>query len=131
AGCGGSSGGVAVTGTVTLDGKPLPGALVTFRPEGATGGLGGSGRTGPDGKYVIMPARGGKGILPGEYRVTVSRQRRPDGSAPDPGAPPIESDARETLPAKYSDPDATGLRATVSGDAKAHDFALRAPPRGR
>ena len=131
AGCGGSAGRVAVTGTVTLDGRPLPGAVVTFYPEGETGGLGGSGRTGPDGRYALTAARGGPGVLPGEYRVVVSRLLRPDGSAPDPGTPPAESDARETLPAAYLDRASTRLRASVSEDATVHDFALRSDAKGR
>jgi hypothetical protein len=122
-GCG-SSGVVEVTGTVKLNGEPLSGALVTFYPEGATGGLGGSGRTGPDGKYALTAARGGKPILPGEYRVVISKFLNPDGSVPDPSAPPIESTASETLPAFYSDRSETKLRATVSRDARSHDFAL-------
>jgi hypothetical protein len=126
-GCGGPSDGLAVTGTVTLDGRPLPDAVVTFYPEGATGGLGGSGTTGPDGTYALTSARGGTGIAAGEYKVIVSRPLRPDGSPPDPHTPPIESDARETLPPIYSDRDASELKATVSKDAKVHDFALQAP----
>lgn len=130
-GCGGSAGGVVVTGTVTLDGRPLPGATVWFYPEGSTPGLGGSGRTGPDGQYALTAARGGTGLPPGEYKVVVSRALRPDGSPPDPDVPPIESDARETLPAAYSNREATTLRAAVSPGAKVHDFTLRTRPGGR
>jgi hypothetical protein len=128
-GCGGSADGIAVTGTVTLDDRPLPHAVVTFYPVGATGGLGGSGKTGPDGAYAVTSARGGRGIAPGEYKVVVSRPLRPDGSPPDPNTPPIESDARETLPARYSDRDASELKAVVSKDATVHTFALQTPPK--
>jgi hypothetical protein len=130
AGCG-SSDRVQVTGTVKLDGEPLPDATVTFYPEGETGGLGGSGRTGPDGTYTLTDARGGNGILSGNYRVIVSWLRNPDGSAPDPAVPPIESQARENLPAVYSDRNATTLRARVSQDDRGHDFALQRPRKGR
>jgi hypothetical protein len=123
-GCG-SSETVVVTGTVTLNGEPLAGAAVTFYPDGTTGGLGGNGWTGPDGRYTLTSARGGKGTLPGTYRVVVSRFLNPDGSAPDPKVPPAEGKARETLPGRYSDRDATELRATVSKDARVHDFTLK------
>jgi hypothetical protein len=122
-GCG-SSGTVDVSGTVKLNGQPLSGALVTFRPEGATGDLGGAGKTDAEGKYTLTAVRGGKGVLPGEYRVIVSKRLNPDGSEPDPKTPPIESQARETLPAVYSDRNATTLRATVSNEARVHDFPL-------
>src|SRR5262249_49649602 len=128
AGCGGPSDRVAVTGTGTLDGEPLPGAVGTLPPDGATAGQGGGGRTGPDGTYTLTSA-GGAGVPPGAYKVVISRPLRPDGSPPDPGRPPIESDARETLPAVYSSLDATTLTATVSTDAAVHDFSLRLPPK--
>jgi hypothetical protein len=131
-GCGGGSADdVPVTGTVTLDGNPLPGAVVTFHPEGATKGLGGHGKAGDDGHYSLTPARGGKGIPPGEYTVVVSRLLRRDGSPPDPNVPPIESDAHETLPALYSRREASTLKATVSPEAKVHDFALQTPAKRR
>lgn len=124
AGCGGPAG-VAVTGTVTLDGKALPGAMVSFRPTGLkTEGLGGTARTGPDGKYTIQEARGGKGIASGDYIVVISRRLRPDSSAPPLDVAPMDSDARETLPGKYSDSTLSTLRATVSKDKPVHDFAL-------
>jgi hypothetical protein len=63
--------------------------------------------------------------------VVVSRPLRKDGSPPDPNVPPIESDARETLPAIYSNRDASTLRAKVSPEAKVHDFALTTPPKKR
>jgi len=123
-GCGGTAGGVAVTGTVTLDGRPLADAVVTFYPEGETAGLGGAGRTGADGRYSLTAARGAS-LPPGEYTVVISRPLRPDGTPPPPDVPPIESDARETLPTTYSSRDASILKRTVSKDTKGYDFPLR------
>jgi hypothetical protein len=115
---------ITVTGTVTLDGHPLPDALVFFYPEGTTPGLGGSGRTTSDGKYTLLPAQGKPGISPGHYKVVISRPLRRDGSPADPNVPPIESDARETLPPRYSDRSASKLTAQVSKDKTVQDFAL-------
>jgi hypothetical protein len=129
-GCG-SSGRVAVTGKVTLDGEALPNAVVTFYPEGETGGLGGHATTGPDGTYALTSKRGDKGILPGEYKVTVSRRLRPDGSAPGPNVRAIESDASERLPDVYHNRDRSVLHATVSKDANVHDFPLQRNPKTR
>jgi len=131
AGCGTPDGTVKVTGTVTQDGTGLSNALVTFIPVGDTPGFGGSGATGPDGKYTLTPSRGGKGIAPGEYKVTISRVLQRDGSPPDPKKPPIESNARETLPASYSDRKATTLQATVSKEALVHDFPLKGATKER
>jgi len=129
-GCGGgSSDAVPITGTVTLDDKPLEGAMVTFHPEGETGGLGGSGRTGPDGKYTLTPARGKDGLPPGGYVVVVNRPLRKDGSLPPPDLPPIESDARESLPAVYSSRTASTLKKTVSKETTTYDIALKSATR--
>ncbi len=129
AGCGSGEpeGTVKVTGKVTQDGTPLSQALVTFIPVEDTLGFGGSGATNAGGKYALTPKKGGKGIAPGEYKVTISRFLQPDGSPPDPRKPPIESKARETLPAIYSNPSTTTLKATVSKDAAVHDFQLQGP----
>jgi hypothetical protein len=124
-GCGGPSGGVPVTGTVTLNDQPLADAVVTFYPEGDTAGLGGAGRTGPDGKYTLTAAQGGGGLPPGEYTVVISLLLRPDGTPLPPGVPPIESDAHETLPAAYSSRETGTLKRTVSKETKSYDFALR------
>jgi hypothetical protein len=124
AGCGGSSG-VPVSGTVRLNDQPLPGAVVMFYPGPGTPGLGGGAATESDGTYTLKPSRGGGGLPPGEYVVTISRSLRPDGSPPPPGAKPIESDARETLPAIYSSRQDSTLRVKVEAGKTAYDFALR------
>ena len=54
-----------VGGVVTLDDQPLAHAIVTFKPAGETPGLGGSGRTGADGTFTIVPARDGPGLPAG------------------------------------------------------------------
>jgi len=116
---------VAVTGTVTLDDRPLEGAQVTFIPADAIPGAGASGRTGPDGKYLLH-SRNGNGIAAGEYRVIVSKRVMPDGVAvpPDDPTPPIRSPARETLP-RYSNPNRPVLTAAVLNSGSTLDFALQ------
>src|SRR5262245_63676 len=129
AGCGGGGEGdaVAVRGTVTLDGKALPGAVVTFTPTGSTRGVGGRGRTGPDGGYTLQGLRGGSGVPAGTYQVTVSKLMLPDGSDFPENSPvsPIDSRATEQLPAVYSDPNQTALSANVPAGGGAVDFPLK------
>jgi hypothetical protein len=73
-GCGG--GGpklVAVTGTVTLNGKPLEGAEVVFLPDVSNpNGLPGNDVTGPAGNYKVM-TQGRSGLVPGKYKVVVKK----------------------------------------------------------
>src|SRR5262245_36126649 len=71
---------VPVVGTVSLDGKPLEGASLTFIPVGADQGQGGVGSTDASGKYEVTHFRTGKGLEPGEYRVAVSKLVMQDGS---------------------------------------------------
>lgn len=76
AGCGrGGPELASVTGKVTLDGKPLQNAIITFTP--LDGGVASSGTTSEDGTYsLVCPL--GKGALVGKHRISVHSQ--PPGS---------------------------------------------------
>jgi hypothetical protein len=71
-----------VEGIVTLDGKPVEGATVTFFP------VDGSGRpasavTGSDGVFRLTTFNTGDGALPGTYKVTVAiREALVSGGTP-------------------------------------------------
>ena len=69
-GCGGDMG--RVTGTVTLDGKPLPEAIITFYPQGGEGGRASAGMTDENGKYELTFSRTEKGAKVGEHLVTIT-----------------------------------------------------------
>ncbi len=74
AGCGQSGSQVApVSGRVTLDGRPLASADVSFQPDGAQRAS--SGRTDADGRYQLMFKRGQPGALVGEHTVRISVSR--------------------------------------------------------
>src|SRR3954452_23234255 len=64
-----------VTGTVTYQGKPLAGAVITFVPTGADGEAA-SAFSDADGKYALTTWEAGDGARPGEYRVKVSKQEQ-------------------------------------------------------
>ena len=106
---------VPVSGTVTLDGKPVSGANVTFMPSGTTRGSGADGRTDAEGVYQLRARHGGAGAAVGTYKVTVSKLAKPDGSEVTPGdaTPPALSGAREMLPAQYTNLSQTTLKPTV------------------
>ena len=115
-----------VSGTITLEQKPLTGAQVKFIPDGETKGHGGNGKTDENGKYEIVANRQNnrKGLLPGAYRVMVTRPLRPDGTPPPPDVPQFESGASESVPAPYSNGNDTPLKAIVDVNAKSYDFSL-------
>lgn len=72
-----------VSGTVTLDGEPLPEASVEFRPVPGSDHRGTIGYTNASGFYKQL-YRDGVGSPAGEYRVTISTYAEPaDQDAPD------------------------------------------------
>jgi hypothetical protein len=88
-----------VTGTVTLDGKPLPNASVTFHPDNSNTipSLGG---TDPNGKYELFYTDGKTGAIPGQYTVTIST-----GQA--------WNNIPETVPSQYLDKTTSELQFVV------------------
>jgi hypothetical protein len=96
AGCGGSST-ADVSGTVTLDEKPLAGATVTFTPASTKdSGVGGSyGKTDADGRYRLKTVVGDKsGAAVGKHKVTISLTKE------NPANP--EAAVQDVVPAKYN-----------------------------
>lgn len=61
-----------VSGTVTLDGKPLDGAKIIFTPQGNDPDTPGSDVSGREGNFKVM-YRGRSGVAKGKYSVLVSK----------------------------------------------------------
>lgn len=144
-GCGGPEGVpgvVRVSGTVTLDGTPVEGATVSFRPEGDTRAA--SGLTDASGVFHLTTLNSGDGALPGSYKVSISKMEDTDpahqvtgeefaamvaGGKPPPMGP--TKPGRQTknvgmkyhVPQKYLDPEKSGLTAEVKAGGD-NDFTF-------
>lgn len=103
-----------VSGTVTLDGEPLPDALVEFVPTGGDGGLS-FGRTDSNGDYYLMLSRTAEGATPGEYKVRITTRDVVDDGGQ-------ERWIDEKVPSKYNSN--TELLATVEPGSNTIDFDL-------
>ena len=104
-----------VTGTVTLDGKPLPGATVTYFPEK---GRMASGTTDESGRYEVMYLPDTPGTVTGKNSVSITLG---DGEAPPvpEGGKPAP---RSSIPARYNTD--TELTADVQPGENTFDFKL-------
>jgi hypothetical protein len=73
-GCGGDERKlVPVSGTVTLNGKPLRDAVISFLPDDSNkGALPAEDITGPEGNYKAM-TRGRSGLSAGKYKVVITK----------------------------------------------------------
>jgi hypothetical protein len=114
-GCGGDGlKRVPVQGKLTAKGQVLDGAVIQFIPTGSTRGEGGIGRADSDGNFSLTGSRAGeKGVVPGEYRVRVSRLVERDGKVLGPDAKQADHpSARESVPGAYASIDSP-LKATV------------------
>jgi hypothetical protein len=111
-----------IKGTVTLDGKPLPGANVVFMAADPPVAF--VGTTKGDGTYELQGAEGRAGNIQGDYKVTISRMVKPDGSELAPGEMPAIVGAVEKLPPKYSRLNSTILTKPVPAEGGTFDFAL-------
>lgn len=133
-GCGGDEGGrgVPVSGKITLDGKPLADANVTFMNDTFAG----FGKTDAEGKYRLV-----QGALPGNNKIVISKIQggtAPEAPVPetlDPGQ--LEASAMamggaskkkgpvELIGKDYSDPSSTKLTYDIpTGGATDVDFNL-------
>jgi hypothetical protein len=121
---------VPVKGTVTMGDKPVSDARIFFAPKGHTEGQGASGMTDAQGTYELftMNPHGEKvpGAIPGEYKVTISKILKPDGTPvpPDSKEPPMMFGGTESMPIEYSDHVQTRLIATVVPSGPPIDFKL-------
>lgn len=104
----------SVTGTVTLDGKPLPNATVEFTP--VDGGRPSVAVTEDDGEYELEYTPGNFGATPGSYQVTITTATTTTDKQGN------DVDVPETLPAKYNVN--TTLKEEVKAGSNEIDFKL-------
>jgi hypothetical protein len=113
---------VAVTGTVTLDGQPVPDAEVMFNPLPNKPGRMASTHTDSSGHFTLETFKPGDGAMPGDYVVTLA-EYFPPGKAPTP--PPGGGPLPSRFPVKYGNPDQSPLHVTIERGKK-NDFPLEA-----
>ena len=135
---------VPVSGKVTLGGKPISGANVTFLS--VDGGTSASGRTISDGTYKLTTLNTDDGARPGEYTITIAKSDskfseadmgnvNEDGSVDfgadygkmmDASASGNMSKVMDSeLPPKYGDAAQSGLKRTVvKGEPNEFNFDL-------
>lgn len=141
-GCGGGGGGgvdhpptVAVSGTVTFQGKPLEGATVYFVSEKFSG----SGKTNAEGRYELV-----QGAVPGKNKVSISKidggenvnndpasgldleQARAASAAAEASDGQVKTKiVKDLIPKEYSDPNQSQLTVDVpAGGTTSADFRL-------
>jgi len=110
-GCGDGLNLVEVSGTVTLDGQPLPQAKIVFRPRQ---GRPSAGISAGNGQYTLRYTDQKPGALPGEHAVSIT-------TLSDDGKDSVGA-AKEIVPARYNT--RSTLKVTVDPSNRTHDFAL-------
>jgi len=117
---------VPVKGTVTVDGKPIEGALVTFLPQFA--GQPAIGTTIADGTFTLTTHPHGQGAMPGKHIITVSKVEvtgfLADKDGLSGGVAPEGVQQRWIVPKPYSDQKTSKLSAEVTGGMDPVTLAL-------
>jgi hypothetical protein len=132
-GCSGGTGVegvVAVSGTVTYQGRPVEGANVMFAPE-APEARSASGSTDASGRFQLTTLQPGDGALCGRYKVAVSKVQVENTMTADEarewfekhGGPPEAGNVKNALPEEYKSAESSGLTAEVT-DGGANDFTF-------
>ncbi|MBA3313549.1 MAG: hypothetical protein H0T47_09730 [Planctomycetaceae bacterium] len=142
-GCGGADGDAGrvetyeTTGKITFEGKPVADAVVSYSPKGSQPPA--LGRTGSDGTYALRTYEDGDGAAAGDYVVLVTKETvtAAPSAAHDPNARTMTSPAahgggpnsvstKSETPAKYNNPNTSGLEATVKDNGENNfDFDLK------
>lgn len=132
-GCGGGPSDMpelgSVSGTITLDGAPLEGAMVTFEP---TSGRSSNATTDDQGQYTLQYTTASAGAKVGQHTVRIMRGGMMDelldleGEAELPGMPADSQPAapkEPQLPARYHAE--STLTADVKAGSNTFDFELK------
>jgi hypothetical protein len=125
-GCGSGPKFVPVSGTVTLNGKPLPRAAVYFNPippagKMDAGAVGSLAITDADGRYtLVMSGTGGTpGAVVADHRVRITTRGVVDESAP------LGKPTAELVPDKYSGMNSELTFTVPPGGTDAANFDLK------
>jgi|KBSSwiStaDraftv2_1062776.scaffolds.fasta_scaffold1411791_1 hypothetical protein len=114
---------VDVSGTVTLDGKPLAGAKVSFFGEDKRDAIG---VTDANGRYTLMYDSKKAGATQGPKVVRITQADvNVEGANPDPPTSG-EGAVKEPIPARYNRN--SELKADVTPSSKTFDFPLKSSP---
>ena len=127
AGCGPTddrSATVSATASVTYNGQAIEGAHVTFSPTAESGDAA-FGDTDAQGKAALRTSWG-EGVVPGSYKVTVTKMEAVGGASTGTGENEDEEEDEEggdvvyeaRLPEKYGNVNTSGLDATVTEDGE-------------
>lgn len=141
AGCGGDEARpVPAGGKVTVGGKPVEGAMVTFLGKGSARSA--SALTDANGSFKLTTISTNDGVPPGEYVITIAKQESAAGaggvdiSTGNYGAAygqqmaaaasnTMDKLMKNKLPAKYANPTESGLlRTVVKGEENNFNFEL-------
>ncbi len=111
-----------VSGTVTVDGQPLPGAMIQFVPDAQKGTKGAAGVAASDEKgHFEVTTAGVKGALVGSHKIRVEARAKPKNET--------ETMPPSLIPTEYNNPSTSGLRAEVKTDQKnVVDLPLKSNP---
>jgi hypothetical protein len=123
-GCGGGK--APVSGQVTMNGKALANATVSFQPIAPSGSVdaapGSTGKTDADGRYTLQTTTGQNGAWVGEHRVRISVQTA-DAEDNDRRGRPRQ---KELVPKRYNEESELTFKVPPGGTTAA-DFALKSP----
>jgi hypothetical protein len=130
-GCGGGGGPdlAEVKGKVTYNGAPVEGARVTFHP---TEGPLATGTTNASGEFTLATS-GKPGAVIGQHKISVTKTTGGGGEEMSPedyakdmagGDTSFAEESKSQIPAKYADPEKSGLAEEVSSDSSKNDFTF-------
>lgn len=107
-----------VSGMITLQGKPIPGAMVAFQSVAQPGmpTVYADSLTDAEGRYVLSTYHANDGAPVGEYLVTVQWRRPLRDAAGNPGP--------NQLPERFASSATSGLKATVARGQNSLNFDL-------
>jgi hypothetical protein len=116
-----------VEGTLQMNGAPLPDAMVTFIPEDRQLPQS-TGISNAEGHFELRCNNGAMGAAVGDHRVTViDAAGAPAGKSKDDDELPEGADAPPSrVPQKYTRPDKTPLRQSVSSGSQNIAIELKA-----